>query len=499
MIAAEFSDVCEASGRSALKTSAECSPSVIVHALNDLELDILEVEERQRVEELNLQIAELRHKLRRHEQRRSRLRRELLRRRFSSSPLGRLMASVVPQFLAAPDVLRWLSASPAAAAQLCISQLFSVDEDKPRTLLHHLCGLAQSLSPRAAQAVASSLHWPSLETLSMDMGNIAWSRLLQALWEQSQHTEHTGDPSVQLRGLRSLAVSFPAERSVSSLQQWQNYASPQLSRLGAFLEFSQLQELVLVDLRSTEVLTAALSGSCGKTLRVCRASFIGPESRRQPLTLPPGGLPSLECLMLRYRDFREQRASRQERMQVLAGPLLSCLKSLHQPMKLKVLALSGIRVDGSSAETAALLEGLQALGGLVTVALRFSVPATFCSLLPLSSLLKLRQCWPLVGHFVVVDQSLHGFDYWPCERMDFRQLYPEGSPDGRRVFNTEFRNVLQQYKLTPQEVWSRMDPRQRCFWEQVSRKLPTMPHSEMTFRVAHLFPSTYDERTHKLC
>mmetsp|Transcript_106894 Transcript_106894/g.148980 ORF Transcript_106894/g.148980 Transcript_106894/m.148980 type:complete len:84 (+) Transcript_106894:3-254(+) len=83
--------------------------------------------------------------------------------------------------------------------------------------------------------------------------------------------------------------------------------------------------------------------------------------------------------------------------------------------------------------------------------------------------------------------------------MDFRQLYPEGSPDGRRVFNTEFRNVLQQYKLTPQEVWSRMDPRQRCFWEQVSRKLPTMPHSEMTFRVAHLFPSTYDERTHKLC
>lgn len=472
---------------------------MIVHALNDLELDILEVEERQRVEELNLQIAELRHKLRRHEQRRSRLRRELLRRRFSSSPLGRLMASVVPQFLAAPDVLRWLSASPAAAAQLCISQLFSVDEDKPRTLLHHLCGLAQSLSPRAAQAVASSLHWPSLETLSMDMGNIAWSRLLQALWEQSQHTEHTGDPSVQLRGLRSLAVSFPAERSVSSLQQWQNYASPQLSRLGAFLEFSQLQELVLVDLRSTEVLTAALSGSCGKTLRVCRASFIGPESRRQPLTLPPGGLPSLECLMLRYRDFREQRASRQERMQVLAGPLLSCLKSLHQPMKLKVLALSGIRVDGSSTETAALLEGLQALGGLVTVALRFSVPATFCSLLPLSSLLKLRQCWPLVGHFVVVDQSLHGFDYWPCERMDFRQLYPEGSPDGRRVFNTEFRNVLQQYKLTPQEVWSRMDPRQRCFWEQVSRKLPTMPHSEMTFRVAHLFPSTYDERTHKLC
>ena len=60
-----------------------------------------------------------------------------------------------------------------------------------------------------------------------------------------------------------------------------------------------------------------------------------------------------------------------------------------------------------------------------------------------SSLLKMRLCWPLagllsffhlmrtlwltphgcaifafaeVGHFVVVDQSLHGFDYWPCER-----------------------------------------------------------------------------------
>ena len=87
---------------------------------------------------------------------------------------------------------------------------------------------------------------------------------------------------------------------------------------------------------------------------------------------------------------------------------------------------------------------------------------------------------------------------------------------------------------------ARMDPRQRSFWEQawpfrclvlvfilslallcfglqVSRKLPTMPHSEaqcliccriqetvscfaqMTLRVAHLFPSTYDERTHKLC
>ncbi|CAE7746882.1 unnamed protein product [Symbiodinium pilosum] len=327
----------------------------------------------------------------------------------------------------------------------------------------------------------------------MDLGNTAWARLLQALWEQSQSRDLS-----QLRGLRSLAVSFPAERSVSSLQQWQNHASPQLSRLGTLLEFSQLQELVLVDLRSTEVLTAALSGTCSRTLRVCRASFIGPESRKQPLTLP-ASLPSLECLMLRYRDFREQRASRQERMQVMAAPLLACLKSLHQPMKLKVLALSGIRVDGSSAETAALLEGLQALCGLVTVALRFSVPRTFSTLLPLSSLLKMRQCWPLVGHFVVVDQSLHGFDYWPCERMDFRQLYPAGSPDGRQVFNTEFRNVLQQYKLTPEEVWSRMDPGQQAFWEKVSAELPRMPHSEMTLRVAHLFPSSYDESTHKLC
>eukprot|EP00931_Biecheleriopsis_adriatica_P117976 TRINITY_DN93447_c0_g1_i1.p1 TRINITY_DN93447_c0_g1~~TRINITY_DN93447_c0_g1_i1.p1 ORF type:complete len:487 (+),score=113.47 TRINITY_DN93447_c0_g1_i1:39-1499(+) len=452
-----------------------------IDVLDDTELDCLEVEERTRVEELNQQIDELRKRLQCHERRRCRLRRELLRRHLSASPLGQLMASAVPPFLAARDVLNWLSASPAATAQLLAPGTL-------RTMLHHLRGLnAEQLTASAAQAVVALLHWPSIQTISMDMGGDAWPNLLQALWDEKQRG---ATAALELRGLQALAVTFPAERSITSLQQWRHCAAPQLSRLSQLLAAAPLQELVLEDLRSTETLMAALAAPCSRLLRVCRASFIGPESRSQPLALPASGLPRLECLKVMYRDFREQRASRQERMQVLAAPLLACLRSIQHPEKLKVLALLGIRIDGSAQETGSLLKGLMVFPGLVAIALRFAVPRTFGTLLPLSSLIKLRCCWPLVGHFSIGDQSLHGFDYWPEQMTDFQLLYPEGSCDGLRVFSTEFRHILRtQYNSTPQQLWSSLAPQKQDFWGQVAARLPTMPHSEVRRRVAELFPT----------
>ncbi|CAJ1384020.1 unnamed protein product [Effrenium voratum] len=389
---------------------------------------------------------------------------------------------------------RWVSSWPAWCRNSWQLQTYCVGWQllqqhlrsfgKASIQLYHLRDLKPDLSTTAAEAVAASVYWPTVESLIMDMGKHTWSRLLQALGQQSQAN------SAQLRRLQSVAISFPAERSVASLQLWHQHAAPQLSLLSKLLVQAPLQELVLVDLRSTEVLTAIFAGPCTH-LRICRASFIGPESRKEPLTLPFG--PNLECLMLRYRDFREQRASRQERMQVLAAPLLRCLKSLREPTKLRVLALNGIRIDGSAQETAALLEGLQALQNLVTVALRFSVPSSFSATIPLSALLKLRQSWPLVSYLAVGDQSLHGFDYWPCEMTDFHQLYPEGTPDARRVFSTEFRSVLRQYKTTPEEIWCRLNSQQRAFWEEVAGRLPLMPQSEIRLRVAQLFPGPGDE------
>merc|ERR1712107_277519 len=107
---------------------------------------------------------------------------------------------------------------------------------------------------------------------------------------------------------------------------------------------------------------------------------------RKPLELPSAGLPVLECLMVRHRDFCEQRTSRQERLAVFAAPLLACLQAIREPSKLRVLVLAGIRIDGTRDETAVLLRGLRAFAGLSAVALRFSVPSTFGSLLPLRML-----------------------------------------------------------------------------------------------------------------
>mmetsp|Transcript_93572 Transcript_93572/g.166473 ORF Transcript_93572/g.166473 Transcript_93572/m.166473 type:complete len:503 (+) Transcript_93572:36-1544(+) len=462
-----------------------------VRWLDDSELDTLEVQERKRVEELNRQIAELRARLGCHEQRRCRFRRELLRRRFASSALGQLMGSAVPPFLAAPDVLHWLAASPAAAAQLCCFPMTSDagNQDAPRMRLHHLRSLRAGLVFGAAQAVVASLHWPAVETISLDLGLTSWSKLLEALWEAQKDEETFTKAAVELRGLKALAVTFPAERSITTLQQW-HCAAPQLCKLGELLAQAPLQELVLTDLRSTQMLTAALASPSSHLLRVCRASFIGPESRRHPLMLPTS-LPSLQCLMVQYRDFREQRASRQERMHVLAAPLLACLCSVREPTQLRVLALSGIAVDGTTEETAALLHGLSAFGGLVAVALRFSVPTTFRTLLPLRSLIELRHSWPLVGHFALGEQSLHGFDYWPQQMTDFQQLYPEGGvPEPFKVFCTEFRHVVvTQYGSTAEQVWMRLTSQQQNFWAQIAKLLPAMPHSEVRQRVAEIFPS----------
>jgi len=252
-----------------------------------------------------------------------------------------------------------------------------------------------------------------------------------------------------------------------------------------------LQELVLTDLRSSDVLTTALR-CCRNHIRVCRASFIGPESRRHPLELPAEGLPALQCMMVKHRDFCEQRASRRDRMSVAAASLRSCLESIREPEKLRVLAFSGICVNGSRADTSALLRGLNKYSGLVALALRFSVPSTFSTLLPLGVLLGLRCSWPLIGHFTVGNMSLHGFDYWPEQMTEFQQLYSRGkTPDPLEVFTNEFRNVFTaQYQTSVEFQWSRLDEETQAFWAAVARRLPRMPHSEVRRRAAELFPTS---------
>jgi len=318
----------------------------------------------------------------------------------------------------------------------------------------------------------------------VDLGCSGWATLLKAL----------GNPksaeSPQLKALCGLSIAFPAERCAGSSERWKS-VDPLLLQFGGLLEVAPLQELVLTDLRSTAILSAALKAS-GSHLRVCRASFIGPESRREPLELPDAGLPALECLMVRHRDFCEQRASRQVRMSVLAAPLLSCLQSLRKPASLRVLALAGIRIDGTREETAVLLRGLLAFTGLVAVALRFSVPSTFGTLLPLTTLIRLRCAWPLVGHFALADMSLHGFDYWPEQMTDFQQLYPQGGvPDAFEVFGNEFRRVLlAEYSTTAEAQWAKLEPHQQSFWAEAAHRLPSMPRNELRRRVAELFPSS---------
>eukprot|EP00927_Polykrikos_kofoidii_P046155 TRINITY_DN40357_c0_g1_i1.p1 TRINITY_DN40357_c0_g1~~TRINITY_DN40357_c0_g1_i1.p1 ORF type:complete len:181 (+),score=31.81 TRINITY_DN40357_c0_g1_i1:2-544(+) len=177
-------------------------------------------------------------------------------------------------------------------------------------------------------------------------------------------------------------------------------------------------------------------------------------------------------------------------MTVAASGLLACLKSIKATEKLRVLALSGLRVDGGLDETAALLRVLPQFTGLAAVALRFSVPQTFASLLPVRALFELRCAWPLLRYFALGDMSLHGFDYWPSQITDFREHYEHGKePTPYEVFENEFRGVLStQYGLSVEKQWEQMSPTQRNLWAEVAQWLPRMPHSELRQRATELFP-----------
>lgn len=444
-----------------------------VQEFTDAELAHLEVEERSRMSALGMHLAALRATWRRHATKRRRVARELLRRRFASSQFGRVLSDMLLPFLPAGDVLRWLAASPAVVAQH-----FGAERS---LVVHHLRGVSPSLTLCTASGVAARMHWPAVRSIKIDLECPGWAALTAALADRR---------SVELSELCSLAITFSAERSTAWMQRWREVA-PSLLQLSSHLAASApLQELVLTDLRSADILTSILR-SCSRQLRVCRASLIGPESRRQPLELPSTGLPVLECFMIRHRDFCEQRASRQERLTVFAAPLLACLNSVRRPAGLRVLVLAGIRVDGTREETARLLRGLRSFSGLSAVALRFSVPATFGSLLPLGALLALRRAWPKVGLFALGDMSVHGFDYWPEQMTDFRELYPHGQmPEPSEVFLNEFRHVLAtQYQKSATTEWERMEDAEQSFWGAVACTLPAMPHSEVRRRVAELFPS----------
>lgn len=446
--------------------------------LSDAELAHLEVEEARKAEKLCRQIALLCERMHRHETQRRWASRERLRRSFAASSLARVLGHTLC-FLSAADTLRCLAASPAVAAEL--AQQPPGPRGCGRVGLHHLRHVRTGLSTMEASDVVARLHWPSVRTMAIDLRCPGWVSLLLALGEAR---------APELCSLHAVSVTFPTERANVWLQTWQVVA-PLLRQLGRHLAaVAPLQELVLTGLRSAEMLTAALT-ACGRHLRVCRASLIGPESRRHPLELPATGLPVLECLMLRHRDFCEQRASRQERLRVFAEPLLACLQAIREPRKLRVLVLAGIRIDGSKQETAGLLCGLKAFSGLLAVALRFSVPSTFGTLLPLSALIGLRRSWPRVGHFALGDMSLHGFDYWPEQMTDFQQLYPHGcAPPPAEVFNNEFQNVLAtQYNTDAQLQWSKLGRQEQAFWAEIAHMLPQMPHSEVRRRVAELFPS----------
>mmetsp|Transcript_50345 Transcript_50345/g.146049 ORF Transcript_50345/g.146049 Transcript_50345/m.146049 type:complete len:464 (-) Transcript_50345:87-1478(-) len=453
------------------------SPSIL--DLSDAELLHREEEEGRRASELKEHIFQLQAQWRHHALQRRRLARELLHRSFASSSFGRLTADLVLPFLHAQEALRWFGASMATASQL------SWPCDSARRV-HHLRGVAADLSPEAARGVVAGVHWPSVQTVVADLGEPGWAALLGAL----------GGPGARpggrlaLRSLRGLAVSFPAERSAASLRRW-HALGPLVAQLGPQLRGAPLRELVLTDLRSAESLAAVL-GACGAHVVVCRASFIGPESRRGLLELPAGGLPSLECLMVRHRDFAGQRASRRDRMRVSAASLLPCLGSVLAPRRLRVLALTGICIEGSGSETAALLHRLSDFTGLVAVALRFSVPATFGTLLPLATLIHLRCSWKLLGYFAIADMSLHGFDYWPEQMTDFKQLYPHGRvPKPIEVFHNEFGHVLAaEYSTTAEAQWANLKPSLQSFWGQVAHRLPSMPRSEVRSRVTELFPGS---------
>lgn len=440
----------------------------------DEELTELEVQEQQRMEALERQMAALQAAWQLHEARRRRAARELLLRRFTASPLGRMPPALLLPFLTATDVLRWLASAPAVAAQ-------QPPVSPGHTVLHHLRGVAPRLSLTAAARVVARVHWPSLRSVDVDLENPGWSILLEAL---------ATSRAVQLSHLQSLGVRFSAERSCSTRQRWLA-VEPALLQLGCRAASSGcLLELHLMHFRSADMLTEILRHG-GRNLRICRATLIGPESRRQALDLPSEGLPALECLFIRHRDFREQRTSRQDRLALAAVPLLACLGSIRAPERLKVLVLAGICIEGSRQETAALLHGLRPFSGLSALALRFSVPLTFGALLPLPSLLALRCAWGKIGHFVLGDMSMHGFDYWPEQMAESQELCLRRlGQKPEEVFSREFGGVLAtQYHQSTSLVWGRMEDTGREFWRHVAALLPSMPCSEVGLRINELFPS----------
>jgi len=436
---------------------------------------------------VNAEIARLQKQQEHHETQRRELVRERLRRRFTASPFGRLAADLILPFLHAHETLRWFAASPAAATQIGWQEL--------GCRVCHMHGVAASLTPTAASSLVTALYWPALQSLVVDLDSPGWVQVLKALGSAGRDEAVTVEGAVprrhpRLLDLQGLSVFFPVERpSQASLERWR-LVEPMLMQFGGLLAAAPLQELVLTDLRSVAIFTMALH-ACRRHLRVCRASFIGPESRRDPLQLPADGLPALECLMVRHRDFCGQRASRQGRMCVEADPLLSCLRSVRRPERLGVLALAGVRIDGSKEETAKLLRALHSFPGIAVVALRFSVPSTFGTLLPPRTLIGLRCAWPKVGHFAVADMSLHGFDYWPEQMTDFQQLYPHGRvPEPFEVFRNEFSRVLAaEYGTTAEAQWTNLERHQHLFWAGVAVWLPQMPRNEVGRRTAELFPS----------
>ncbi|CAE7437764.1 unnamed protein product [Symbiodinium natans] len=403
----------------------------------------------------------------------------------------------VPQFLAAPDVVfgsqrRWLAASPAAAAQLGPASVICLRAMRCK-IDSCLLGSAQTgVGVFIVLAKLGNAFYGALGTdgPGSDRGPLT---VAKALWEQSQGM----GGFAACDHLQSLFQRRHGGNSTPSMLQACGYPL-MLCRLGTLLEFSQLQELVLVDLRSTEVLTAALSGSCSRSLRVCRASFIGPESRKQPLTLPPAGLQSLESsaqvlhpkLARSDIDFRTCFVVRMQAA-VLNGlsslPISACAQ--WYPRRRKHCG------DGSSSGRSAGI-GWSCDRG-------FALLRTFDA------------AWSFREHVCVARNQIE------CERQttatgvtvysvvlqlvevfiaeDASMLATGGALRCCRSIFAWLRLLALRKDGISTALPRRMDPRQRSFWEEVSGKLPSMPHSEMTLRVAHLFPSTYDEGTHKLC
>mmetsp|Transcript_58263 Transcript_58263/g.138804 ORF Transcript_58263/g.138804 Transcript_58263/m.138804 type:complete len:471 (+) Transcript_58263:78-1490(+) len=459
--------------------------------LTDVELSRLQEQEEHQVQSLSEQIEQLRAKRQRHEESRLCAQRELNRRSF------KLLAGSVLPFLRCSEVLRWRCSSSSLAGQLCVSALGG----PPSGLkVHHLRGLSPHLEATQAIALTSQLHWPSVETLAVDAGSNGWLHLLEALKSIQAFSETN---TVPLENLRGLSVSCQdvlckkkecKEDSVAMRGIAERIGDLLCELLGKLSVRSQscMEELLLVDLRSTLLLEMLLQ-NCSR-MRVCSASFIGKDVHRRPLQLPFGGLPHLECLMLKHRDFSEQRASRQDRrINVMAAPLLRCLEGLYDASRLRVLALLGMRIEGSREETASLLGALKVFSNLASLVLRFSVPLTFGALLPLPELIGLRCSWPRLGYFKLGSESIHGFDYWPSQMVDYNDVYGRrrhkvgddcSQPLAEEVFRQELQYVLaEQYGTTASEQWRRLPTPRRVFWATIATKLPQMRRSELQQRV----------------